>query len=109
MNEFKKHKFNWRDYSVRDWSWVLQIFFCGKVLRRKNYRPKDAGDQMSIFQGLPKMTGRRMVLLLKLWGLRPLTLDEFTAIKEHYPRPNLDWLKQDDNWGDHNHCFRVRM
>lgn len=109
MNEFTKNEPHWTSCSVRDWTVVLWFFFCGKVLRRKNYHPKDAGNNMSAFQGLPRMTIRRILLLIKLWGCRPLTMDKFDRLKEATQPLNTEWLQRDDSWGNQNRCFRVRL
>ena len=61
---------NW----FRDYLWVLQAYLRGKVLRQKYYRP-----QTSVYFNIPPTTNattKRMVLLIRWWGLRPATFGD---------------------------------
>ena len=106
MSEFTKNESNWRG-CFRDWAVVLWSYFCGKVLRRKNYLPQDAGNNMSVLHGLPRMTSRRVLLLMKLWGYRPLMLDELKRLQEK-PRSHADYFKQVDHCRVPSRCLRTR-
>ncbi len=54
-----------------DYLWVLQAFLRGKVLRQKAYRP-----QGNIFRAMPGGSIGRMLILIRWWGYRPMTLEE---------------------------------
>ena len=74
--------------SVRDWRWVLWAYFCGKVLRRKNYRPESISGPFFIFQALPNTTAHRTAMLIKLWGYQQFTVERLITLKK-VPRPPM--------------------
>jgi hypothetical protein len=63
---------------VRDRCWAAQAFFRGKVLRQQAYRPKG-----NLFRAPPGgVSVMRMRILIKWWGLRPMTVEEMLTLKE---------------------------
>jgi len=61
--------------AFRDYFWVINAFFRGKVLREKTYRP-----QGNIFRAPKGATAKRITMLAKFWGRRPMTLAEAVGL-----------------------------
>ncbi len=60
------------NYTLSDCLWVLKAYLRGKVLQQKGYQPQE-----DFYFVIPEsVTVKRMKLLIRLWGLRPATLDE---------------------------------
>ena len=66
-----------------DWLWLLHALFRGKILRQKAYRPKGV-----FFHAGRGATVRRMTMLLRWYGLRLPTKEEYEAMVHV---PYLDW------------------
>lgn len=96
--------------NIRDFLWVLQAYLRGKLLRQKAYRL-----QGNMFRLPVPVTTKRILMLIKWWGHRPLTIKEAEALlKRDADRvPFLDWdgkgWRQTDgsDW-DTNHRFIFR-
>ena len=95
-------KFN----AIRDFLWVLQAFLRGKVLRQKAYRPvyQIGGNYFSFdhfTRSVPITSGttiRRMTMLMRWWGFRPMTPEEQRAVT----RPEGIW--RSDEWHGKKYC-----
>jgi hypothetical protein len=82
---------------IRDFLWCLVAYCRGRVLRQKAYRP--------VISGLVRfplaMNVRRMTMLMRWWGMRPATTDEFAAFIGRQINelrvPELTWDGSD--WG----------
>ena len=76
--------------NLRDYLWVVQVFLRGKVLRQKAYMP-----QGNCFRLPVPMTTYRILMLMKWWGLRPLTQAEGEALmkQQRFPSrvPGFSW------------------
>lgn len=66
--------------AILDYLWVIVAYIRGKVLRQKAYRPQGAG-KVSFLHASRGATGRRMLMLLKLWGCRPASVEELLALQ----------------------------
>ncbi len=62
---------------IGDFFWVLQAFFRGKVLKQKAYCPQHGIS----FRGIPIAAVKRMVMLMRWWGLWPKTLEDVKRMK----------------------------
>lgn len=75
--------------SVRDYFWVFLALVRGRLLRQKSYQPKPWGTNSSIMFGMKGMTFRRLSLLMKCWGLQPMTLTELNACRNFPPQMHM--------------------
>ncbi|MCK9588151.1 MAG: hypothetical protein M0Q93_02175 [Terrimicrobiaceae bacterium] len=95
---------------VLDYLWVIVAYFRGKVLRQKAYRPQGDG-KVQFFHASRGATVRRILILMKWWGCRLLTVEELLVLQgmrfatedelrdlagcrklELYPEvPTIDW------------------
>lgn len=67
-----------KEIKIIDYLWVLQAFLRGKILRQKAYRP-----QGNIFHTIPGGSIERMLILIRWWGYRPMTAEEWVqSMKE---------------------------
>ena len=101
--------------NLRDYLWVVQVFLRGKVLRQKAYMP-----QGNCFRLPVPMTTYRILMLMKWWGLRPLTQKEGEALMKKVvgPRrfPGFEWdgerwntMTDPSDLGSNNHRFICRI
>jgi len=85
--------------NISDWLWVLQAYLRGKMLRQKAYRPN--GNK---FRFPVSVTTARIMMLIKLWGFRPMTVAELTRLMaESAPKksnrvPFIEWDRHDQKW-----------
>jgi len=100
--------------AICDFLWVLSAFLRGKLLRQKAYRPQ------GIFFRLPvPVTAKRIIMLLKWWGMRPMGIHEAHALWEQMSKqkddsgcvPVLKWRtngweleESRDDWDNLNDC-----
>jgi len=81
--------------NLRDYLWVLQAFLRGKVLRQKAYTPQDNCFRLPV-----SMTTNRILMLMKWWGLRPLTQKEGEALILQAADRNDD-VRPGGSWDNH--------
>jgi len=84
--------------SIRDFFWVLFAFVRGKLLRQKAYRPKPWGGNSSIIFGMQGANFCRLSLLMKWWGLRPMTQQELHTYLN--PPPKKVYTFSPRRWND---------
>jgi hypothetical protein len=82
--------------NIRDYLWVLQAYLRGKLAAPEGL-PSQTNGPLVTFRATRGVTYRRQVMLMRLWGTRPMTLDE--AIAAHLRNnPGLvpdDWKSND--------------
>lgn len=104
MNEFFGY--------IADLLWVILAYLRGKVLRQKAYR---LVTQNGLMRPPMATTVRRMIMLMRWWGLRPATLEELRAFHQPLvPYPGrfvhcidweLEWEKTHEREADRNFRF----
>jgi hypothetical protein len=102
-------KFN----AIRDFLWVFRAFLRGKLLYQKAYRP-----QGNFFRLPVPVTAKRITMLMKWWGHRPMTLNEAKALMEQMSKqdddsgraPFLNWTgsgwEKKNDWSDWDNSHR---
>jgi hypothetical protein len=102
--------------SIRDYCWAFTAYFRGKVLRQQAYRPQNNGVFMA-FRTPRGVTAKRQMLLMRLWGYRPMTMAEIPPMvvqtdRGPTPLPTPKWVdgKWDvtdstDDWGSSGRLF----
>ena len=89
--------------SICDWSLVLFLYVCGKVLHIKKYRPvrTPVDDKMYIVSFLFPLSANQRAKLLRLWHPRTIIiLEAEKSLSVHSTTPSdPDWC-EDNDWNN---------
>ncbi|MFA6594052.1 MAG: hypothetical protein WCT16_02220 [Candidatus Buchananbacteria bacterium] len=66
--------------AILDYLWVIVAYIRGKVLCQKAYRPQGDG-KLAFFQAARGTNFKRISILMKWWGCRPVSVEELLALQ----------------------------
>ena len=62
--------------NIKDFFWVLNVYLRGKVFHQEKYCPQNEKQSYSFFQLPVPFTSKRIIMLMRWWGLKPMTVKE---------------------------------